>query len=204
MRDYCPKQHLDEFDAFCKDWEKVMNEFSLGDQKFSTGDEVSEISYDEVRQSIDRNILTLGGWDSDARLRDMDSDGIAAEIIFHGLNVGRQDPMPFDPFFVGYEKYGRELWALGRHIYNQWLADFVAAAPERRAGLAQLPMWMWRRPSRKSSGPPRRDCVGSISPDRNQASCLTTNPRGTHFGQRVRSSTCHSPPTHNPLKPWRT
>ena len=33
------------------------------------------------------------------------------------------------------------LIALGRHIYNQWLADFCALAPARRVGLAQLPLW---------------------------------------------------------------
>ena len=31
--------------------------------------------------------------------------------------------------------------AVGRHMYNQWLADFVSVQPERHVGLAHLPMW---------------------------------------------------------------
>ena len=34
-----------------------------------------------------------------------------------------------------------ELYAAGIHIYNRWLAEYCAAAPDRRAGLAHLPLW---------------------------------------------------------------
>ena len=35
----------------------------------------------------------------------------------------------------------RELAAVGRRLYNRWLADFCSVKPERNAGLAQLPFW---------------------------------------------------------------
>ena len=35
----------------------------------------------------------------------------------------------------------RELRAVGLQIYNRWLVDFVAQAPQRHIGLAYLPMW---------------------------------------------------------------
>ena len=31
--------------------------------------------------------------------------------------------------------------AVGRHMYNEWLADFCSVEPERHVGLAHLPMW---------------------------------------------------------------
>src|SRR5262249_3679122 len=34
-----------------------------------------------------------------------------------------------------------ELAAAGRHIYNEWLADFCSLEPERHVGLAQIPVW---------------------------------------------------------------
>ncbi len=72
----------------------------------------------------------------------MNYDGVAGEIIFHGLNVGRVEPLPFGGLFGFSESDADpELVGLGRHMYNQWLADFVSEEPERHAGLCQLPMW---------------------------------------------------------------
>ena len=49
----------------------------------------------------------------------MDADGIASEVIFHG--AGHNDvPMPF------ISSDDRDLEALGKRIYNRWLADFCA------------------------------------------------------------------------------
>jgi predicted TIM-barrel fold metal-dependent hydrolase len=84
------------------------------------------------------NLKTRGHDEPDARLADMDRDGIAAEIIFHGSFNG--EPLPFqDRGWPNPEN--PELAALGFRIYNRWLADFCAAAPERLIGLAHLPMW---------------------------------------------------------------
>ncbi len=77
-------------------------------------------------------------WDSDARLADLEEDGIVAEVLFPNTVP------PFYPmtgFFVPPEvesaaDYQRR-WA-GLQAHNRWLADFCAAAPGRRAGIAQL------------------------------------------------------------------
>jgi hypothetical protein len=47
-----------------------------------------ERSRDEIMKTPQRNTLTDGDWDPHARLRDMDYDGVAGEVIFHGLNQG--------------------------------------------------------------------------------------------------------------------
>ena len=77
-------------------------------------------------------------WDSDARLHEMEDDGIVAEVAF---------PNTVPPFFPSAsfmarapetrDDYDRR-WA-GLQAHNRWVRDhFVAAAPERRAGMAQI------------------------------------------------------------------
>jgi predicted TIM-barrel fold metal-dependent hydrolase len=79
-------------------------------------------------------------WDGDRRLAHMDEDGIAAEVIF---------PNTAPPFMPGSVLAGRDpengadyerRWA-GLQAHNRWLADFCSAAPNRRAGIAQVMLW---------------------------------------------------------------
>ncbi|CAB4777200.1 MAG: amidohydrolase family protein [Actinobacteria bacterium] len=87
------------------------------------------------------NRRTAGHYDPQARLRDLDHDGVAAEVIFHGSQ--NEEPIPWGTFvvFLGPTSDDPELIAAGRRIYNRWLADFCSVEPARHAGLAQLPMW---------------------------------------------------------------
>jgi predicted TIM-barrel fold metal-dependent hydrolase len=142
LRQYCPASHLDQFDAFTEEWlENSPLRKMFGSERANRKYLLEH--FDETRATVARNVLTEGAWDPKARLEDMDRDGIAADIIFHGLQAGDVAPLPFTPDLIaGREDWeNKELVALGRHMYNQWLADFVSAAPERFAGLAQLPMW---------------------------------------------------------------
>lgn len=75
-------------------------------------------------------------WDSDERLRDLDADGVVAEVLF---------PNTIPPFFPTgsltavpptTEEY--ELRWAGLRAHNRWLVDFCAEAPGRRAGVAQI------------------------------------------------------------------
>ena len=88
-----------------------------------------------------RNRETAGHYDPHARLRDLDHDGVAAEVIFHGSQ--NEEPIPWGTFvvFLGPISDDVSLVAAGRRIYNRWLADFVSVEPARHVGLAQLPMW---------------------------------------------------------------
>jgi hypothetical protein len=65
-----------------------------------------------------------GGWDPAARLRDQERDGVVAEVIYPSLALQLfriRDP---------------EFQAATFRAYNDWLAEFCAAAPERLAGIA--------------------------------------------------------------------
>lgn len=133
LREYCPHDRLDDFDAF----------FAAQRERRAAMPKDGR-SRDELLRTPQRNTLTEGGWDPHARLRDMNYDGVAAEVIFHGLNQGAGVwPLPWgDLIGTGADPTTPlELVGLGRHIYNRWLADFCSVEPERRAGLCHLPMW---------------------------------------------------------------
>ncbi len=77
-------------------------------------------------------------WDSDRRLAELDADGIVGEVIF---------PNTIPPFFpqasLVHQPPGATAGDLalrweGLRAHNRWLADFCAAAPGRRAGIAQV------------------------------------------------------------------
>jgi len=129
LRPFCPDRHLDRFDAFAADadreWRRVTAAFS-----------------GRASDAFTRNHRTEGHHDGAARRRDMDLDGVAAEVIFHGSQNGQ--PIPFQGFTDVATEQARpepELAAVGMHIYNRWLAELCAEAPVRHLGLAQLPLW---------------------------------------------------------------
>lgn len=113
LRDYKPyleSRYHDEFDAWADSY-------------------VSPFG-DLVKADADRN------WDSARRLRDLEADGIVAEVLY---------PNTIPPFFPrggltalapGPGEFERRLAGLRAH--NRWLAEFCAEAPERRAGIGQI------------------------------------------------------------------
>jgi predicted TIM-barrel fold metal-dependent hydrolase len=124
LRDYCPSEHLDDFDGFV------------------AATEAAAAGRGGARFGGHPNSRTAGHHDVHTRLRDMNRDGIAAEVIFHGSQNG--EPMPFLPQLLGNNAtmdFDRELAPVGERIYNRWLADFCSVEPARHVGLAHVPMW---------------------------------------------------------------
>lgn len=126
LRPYCRAQHLDEFDQFAA---------------AATADKDTATELLRGSGYLDHpNFRTDGHHDSKARLADYDHDGIAAGVLFHGsMNL---EPIPFiaQPLGQPTTSGDHPLAEVGMQIYNRWLADFVAQAPERHIGLAYLPM----------------------------------------------------------------
>ena len=124
LRPYCPKAYLDDYDAF-----------------------VAYVEGENGSHAVDVVMGTTGHFDPYRRIEDLNQDGTAGEVIFHGSQNGQ--PIPFiisDPS-IGMATMGRkydvdyEHAAVGRHMYNEWLADFCSVEPERHVGLAHLPLW---------------------------------------------------------------
>lgn len=84
-----------------------------------------------------------GAWDHDARLRVMDADGIAGEIIFpDGITEMNTPPFGAGLSLPVEDRVVPELQWAGARAHNRWLAELVAMAPERRFGVALVPaLW---------------------------------------------------------------
>jgi predicted TIM-barrel fold metal-dependent hydrolase len=124
MRPYCARQLLDDFDAFARQAEELATAPTAGNAQ--GGDH---------REQMLARVARSGEHDPYERSKDMDRDGVAADVIFHGSQ--NLNPLPF-----GYGGRGdRVLEAEGIQIYNRWLADFCSVEPARHLGLAQLPGW---------------------------------------------------------------
>ena len=72
--------------------------------------------------------------------RDLDEQGIAATLLFAG--GGNDEVLPWSlGAGAGDSRIDPELRMLGEHIWNAWLVDFVAAAPDRLIGVMQQPIF---------------------------------------------------------------
>ncbi len=109
-RDHVEKKYLDVFD----EWVRSEEEAGLPDAG-----------------NLNPEIGLEGQWDSQHRLRDLESKSVVAEVLF-------PNGLPFQ--FRRFEDVGRsadpELTNQARVAYNRWLAEFCAEAPGRRAGQA--------------------------------------------------------------------
>ncbi|MBL7493527.1 amidohydrolase [Frankia sp. AgB1.9] len=133
LRPYCPAPLLDEFDEFAgalaRKREASNNQLGFGGMTRGADWKVSR-----------RNLETEGHFNIEARLRDLDNDGVAGQVIFHDSQNGQ--PLPFDRSSVfNRDDIDFDRLKVGQHIYNQWLADQVSVQPERHVGLAYVPMW---------------------------------------------------------------
>jgi len=73
-----------------------------------------------------------GEWDASVRIKELDDDGVAGEIVFPQMA----------PFGAGLMQYRHdvtpELNLEGCRSYNRWLADFCNTHPKRMAGVALI------------------------------------------------------------------
>jgi predicted TIM-barrel fold metal-dependent hydrolase len=82
-----------------------------------------------------------GTWNPAARLKSLDADGIAADVLFP------DDQSANSPPFLWFarefnrapdKEYSSALRLAGARAYNRWLAEFCAADPQRLRGLALI------------------------------------------------------------------
>lgn len=147
LRPYCEERYLEDFDQFAKhitslhqvERERLLENFGGDEEAFE----------DSVEGWISRNAQGTGIYDMAVRMSDMDADGVAGEVIFHGTpnSDGQILPVPFQQtilnpsFEASWTARDRDLAAAGRQAYNRWLADFCTVQPERHVGLCQVPIW---------------------------------------------------------------
>ena len=81
-----------------------------------------------------------GAWDHAARNRVIDHDGVTAEVLFPD-GVTEMNSPPFGAgFSMPVENTVPELQWEGCRAHNRWLREFVEMEPDRRIGLACIPV----------------------------------------------------------------
>ena len=100
---------------------------------------IKEIN-DEWRQGIEQELT--GAWDYDQRVKMLDRDGIAAEVIFVDGITETNTP----PFGAGLSLPTKDIvpelqWA-GAMAHNRWLAELCSNNPARHIGVAIIPL-LW-------------------------------------------------------------
>jgi predicted TIM-barrel fold metal-dependent hydrolase len=82
-------------------------------------------------------------YDSDARNEKLDGEGVAVEVLFPDADVlgtGRVASSPFGSGLGNPIGVDPELVMAGARAHNRWLADFCAEQPDRRLGVAVVPI----------------------------------------------------------------
>jgi len=113
--------------------------------------ELSKFKYtDEREQFLSEWNSEIGGhggmqgaYDPAVRDQEMDHDGVAAEVIFPDADAAGIGGVSATPFTAGLGSTGAddpELTLAGAWAHNRWLAEFCQSSPERRAGVAIVPM----------------------------------------------------------------
>jgi predicted TIM-barrel fold metal-dependent hydrolase len=140
MRTYCPTDYLDPFDEFALRVEDMAKPFAT-----LRPEETVDAPEALIRAAQSARMRgTEGAHDMAARIRDMNSDGVVAEVIFHGVQDLRPVPwVGLAGFTLGelIDPEARELSRVGMRIFNRWLADAVSQEPERHVAAALLPIW---------------------------------------------------------------
>lgn len=139
LRPYCPTDLLGQFDAYAGELQQRKEEAAAAKGRVSFGGNQMGADWG-VRLD---NLKTPGHFDVHARLADLDSDGIAAEVMFHDSQNGEPIPFQTDTLLMRNANITQDfdLLRAGQRIYNQWLADACSVEPERHIGLMHLPMW---------------------------------------------------------------
>ena len=128
-RDYLDPQYREAFDDFLKAREEAGAARALSDPGFA------EKWFKEQGKGM------LGGWDITLRDKELDGDGVAAEVIFPDADA--VTGVAGSLFGAGLASTGEsdpDLMMAGARSHNRWLAELCSHSPERRAGVAIVPI----------------------------------------------------------------
>jgi predicted TIM-barrel fold metal-dependent hydrolase len=82
-----------------------------------------------------------GGWDAIKRDQAMDADGVAAEVVYPDADaVESRTCVPFGAGLGLSGDLDPELGMAGAKAHNRWLAELCSHSPERRKGVALVPI----------------------------------------------------------------
>jgi predicted TIM-barrel fold metal-dependent hydrolase len=133
-RDYVEPRYREAFD---EDLETAMALRSLILESASEEQEKFRVEWEE--ETGDGG--TLASFDPATRNAELDREGIAGEVIFPDADVlGGGASAPFSAGLQSSDELDGELVMAGARAHNRWLADLCSDSPERRCGVAVIPI----------------------------------------------------------------
>ena len=129
-RDYLESKHHAAFDDFLVQREEVRNRGNImGNAEFE------EEWFGENEEGL------RGAWNAARRDAELDGDGVAGEVIFPDADaVTGGASAPFGAGLGMSFAEDPDLLMAGARAHNRWLADLCNDSPERRAGVAVVPI----------------------------------------------------------------
>jgi predicted TIM-barrel fold metal-dependent hydrolase len=133
-RDYVDPRHRAAFD---KDLEASLAQRSLILESASAEQAKFRVEWEE--ESGDGGVLA--SYDPATRNVELDREGIAGEVIFPDADVlGGGASAPFSSGLQSSGELDGELVMAGARAHNRWLAELCSDSPERRCGVAVVPI----------------------------------------------------------------
>jgi predicted TIM-barrel fold metal-dependent hydrolase len=130
-RDWLDPQYREPFDTYLADRARMMELAARGMLNQEFAQEWAEENEEGLR----------GGWDATRRDLELDADGVAGEVLFPDADaVSSGASAPFGAGLSSSSEYGPELSMAGARAHNRWLAELCATSPDRRAGVALVPI----------------------------------------------------------------
>ncbi len=133
-RDYVDPAYRATFDAAQLEEQALREDIQLDEHRAFLADWNKEIG--------DHGGMS-GAWDVGVRQSEMDRFGIAGEVIFPDADAAGVGGVAKTPFNSGLGATGDNdpvLARVGATAHNRWLAEFCSNTPERRAGVAVVPV----------------------------------------------------------------
>jgi predicted TIM-barrel fold metal-dependent hydrolase len=140
-RKYLDPQYRDEYERWVTG---VIGDASkLGQAELDKEKPAQFVTMTEDRQrdyleAMEKSMGHLGNWDPDVRVRELDREGIAGEVIF--CDGSQKNHPPFSYSFFPGQKASYELRRAGCKAHNRWLAEFCQSNKGRHAGIAMITM----------------------------------------------------------------
>jgi predicted TIM-barrel fold metal-dependent hydrolase len=131
-RRYLDSQYHDALDAYLA--ERALTEAELAKLGLRNAEFAAQWEQDNAEG-------LRGGWDAARRDAELDADGVAGEVIFPDADAVTAGASA--PFGAGLGSGGDTdpmLTMAGARAHNRWLAELCADSPDRRAGIAIVPI----------------------------------------------------------------
>jgi predicted TIM-barrel fold metal-dependent hydrolase len=131
-RKYLASKYHDAFDEFLAERAAVLEEVT---RMGIRDEEYAKRWFEEHDEEL------AGGWDAIKRDQALDADGVAGEVVYPDADaVESRTCVPFGAGLGLRGDLDPELGMAGAQAHNRWLAELCATSPERRCGVALVPI----------------------------------------------------------------